>query len=114
MKAGRRVALAAAVLAAGWVVRDYRGWLALGTGGLPHTPRGWLTMAVLRARAWRVDPLDTTAFVGTGHLTGPLPNRPGRRPTVAGYPIPHRQLDQFPDQRFTPALSVASFVAAPP
>jgi len=33
---------------------------------------------------------------------------------VAHYPIPHRQLDQFPDQDFTPTLTVASFVATRP
>jgi len=114
MKAGRRVALAAAVLAAGWVVRDYRGWLALGPGGLPNTPRGWLTMAVLRARTWRVDPFDTTGLTGAGHLTGPLPVRAGPRPTVAHYPIPHRQLDQFPAPEFASTLTIASFVAPRP
>ena len=109
-----RVVFAAAVLAAAWVVRDYRGWVALGPGGLPHTPRGWLTMAVLRAQAWRFDPFDTTGLTGTGHLTGPLPARPGLRPKVAHYPIPHRQLDQFPDPEFTSTLTIASFVATRP
>jgi len=109
-----RVVLAAAVLATVWVVRDYRGWVALGPGGLPHTPRGWLTMAVLRARGWRFDPFDTTGLAGTGYLTGPLPERSGPRPRVAHYPIPHRQLDQFPDPEFTPTLTIASFVATRP
>ena len=106
--------LAGTVLATAWVVRDYRGWVALGPGGLPHTPRGWLTMAVLRARAWRFDPFDTKGLTGTGHLADPLPVRPGPRPRVAHYPIPHRQLDQFPDPQFTPALTIASFAASRP
>lgn len=105
---------AAAVLAIAWVVRDYRGWVALGPGGLPHTPRGWLTMAVLRARAWRFDPFDTTGLAGAGHLADPLPVRPGPRPRVAHYPIPHRQLDQFPDPEFAPTLTIASYVASRP
>lgn len=104
------VALAGAVLAAAWVVRDYRGWLALGPGGLPHTPRGWLVMAVLRARTWRVDPFGTTGLTGTGHLGDPLPVRAGPRPMVAHYPIPHRQLDQFPEPGFVSALTIAAFV----
>lgn len=111
----RQVALtAAALLASGWALRDYRAWRALGPGGLPPTPMGWLTMDLLRIRAWRVDPFDTTGWAGTGHLTGPLPVRQGPRPAVARYPIPHRQLDQLPDHRFTPSLTVASFVAARP
>ena len=109
-----RVALAGGVCAAAWVVRDYRGWLALGPGGLPHTPRGWLTMAVLRARTWRVDPFDSSGLTGPGHLGDPLPERAGPRPAVAPYPIPHRQLDQFPEPGFVSALTVASFVATRP
>jgi Family of unknown function (DUF5519) len=106
--------LAGAVLAAAWVVRDYRGWLALGPGGLPPTPRGWLTMAVLRALTWRVDPFATRGVTGIRHLTDPLPVRAGPRPAVAHYPIPHRQLDQFPDRGFTTTLTVASFVGSRP
>ena len=109
-----RVVLAAVALAAAWVVRDYRGWVALGPGGLPNTARGWLTMAVVRARVWRVDPFDTSGLTGSGHLTGPLPLRPGPRPKVAPYPIPHRQLDQFPGPEFTSTLTIASFVATRP
>src|SRR3981189_3055842 len=77
------VALAGAGLAAAWGVRDYRGWLALGPGGLPHTPRGWLVMAMLRARTWRVDPFGTAGLTGTGHPRGPPP-RPGRARPVVG------------------------------
>jgi hypothetical protein len=68
-------------------------------------------MAVLRVRTLRFDPFDTAALTGSGHLTDPLPVRPGLRPRVAHYPIPHRQLDQFPDPEFTPTLTIASFVA---
>lgn len=28
--------------AAAWAWRDYHAWLALGEGGLPANPRGWL------------------------------------------------------------------------
>jgi hypothetical protein len=85
--------LAAVLLAVAWVVRDYRGWLALGPGGLPHTARGWLTMAALRVRTWRVDPFDTAELAVTVHLADALPKRVGPRPAVARYPIPHRQLE---------------------
>jgi len=111
---GRVVLAGAAALSAGWAVLDYLRWRALGPGGLSPTPRGWLIMSVLRIRAWRVDPFDTTGWNGSGQLAGPLPERPGSRPTVARYPIPHRQLDQYPDPHFTSGLTIASFVAARP
>jgi len=110
----RVMAAALATLTAGWTVLDYARWRALGPGGLPSTPRGWLIMSALRIRAWRVDPFDTTGWSGSGHLAGPLPVRPGSRPTVARYPVPHRQLDQFPDPQFVSGLTIASFVAARP
>jgi len=110
----RVMAAALATLTAGWTVLDYARWRALGPGGLPSTPRGWLIMSALRIRAWRVDPFDTTGWSGRGHLAGPLPVRPGSRPTVARYPVPHRQLDQFPDPQFVSGLTIASFVAARP
>jgi Family of unknown function (DUF5519) len=110
----RAMAAAAAALTAGWTVLDYARWRALGPGGLPSTPLGWLIMSALRIRAWRVDPFDTTGLSGSGHLTGPLAVRPGLQPTVARYPVPHRQLDQYPDPHFTSGLTIASFVAARP
>jgi Family of unknown function (DUF5519) len=115
MTAGRRVVVAAvAVMATSWAVKDYLCWRALGAGGLPHTLRGWLTVVVLRIEAWHVDRFDTTGWAGTGHLSGSLAVRPGPRPTVAPYPIPHRQIDQHPDPQFTPNLTIASFVASRP
>jgi hypothetical protein len=58
--------------------------------------------------------MDTTGWAGTGHLTGPLAVRAGSRPTIAPYPIPHRQIDQYPDPQFTPDLTIAAFVASRP
>jgi Family of unknown function (DUF5519) len=71
-------------------------------------------MTVLRIRVMRVDPLDTTGWAGTSYLSGPLATRPGSRPVVAPYPIPHRQIDQHPGRQFTPSLTIASFVASRP
>lgn len=114
----KRAWLAAAVVvpAAGvWVWRDYRAWRALGPGGLPHTPAGWLTMTRLRFQGR--DP-----FVVRGGDSPPvhpalldLPRRSGARPSVAPYPIPHRVLQEPPPPEvvdaarrvfdtFTPAL----------
>lgn len=99
----RRVAalagLAAVALAGAWARRDYQRWLALGEGGLPSNPMGWLMTSYLRLR--KADPTSTaiyTAELGRpgaeAHL-GPLPRRRGPRPTIAPWPVPHRQLDQF-------------------
>ena len=78
-----------------WAHNDFARWKALGPGGLPHTPAGWLAMSLLRLlkrdgrRAARL--ASTVAREPRGHL-GPLPPRHGERPLVAPYPIPHRQL----------------------
>lgn len=78
-----------------WVARDFARWKALGPGGLPHSPAGWLAMSFLR---WlKRDGRDPRRLASAAksepvsHL-GPLPLRPGQRPMVAPYPIPHRQL----------------------
>jgi hypothetical protein len=107
----RTAALAAigvAALASTWARHDYRAWLALGEGGLPANPKGWLITSYLRLR--KADPMTTTVYdpqIGTpgaaAHL-GPLPSRRGPRPTIAPWPIPHRQLDQFPGPEIRVAL----------
>jgi hypothetical protein len=101
-------AVIAAALAATWAHRDYRAWLALGEGGLPANPKGWLITSYLRLR--KADPITTKVYAAqiramraTGHL-GPLPSRLGARPTIAPWPIPHRQLDQFPGPEIRAAL----------
>lgn len=105
----------AGVSAAVWAWRDYRQWRALGPGGLPHTPAGWLTMARLRLQG--TDPF--LVRVGSSLPVHPalleLPRRSGDRPEVAGFPIPHRVLQEPPPpdvhdavrevfDRFTPPL----------
>src|SRR5580693_4644031 len=111
-RATRRTAALAAVavtaLAGTWARRDYRAWLALGEGGLPANPKGWLTTSYLRLR--KADPITTKVYdaqIGAPgdvpHL-GPLPSRPGPRPMIAPWPIPHRQLDQFPEPEMRAAL----------
>lgn len=74
------------------LVADYRAWRALGPGGLPANPTGWVVTTVL-ARLGR----DTCSVAGDPAPTvdWSLPDR-GPRPAMAPYPIPHRQLDQIP------------------
>ncbi|MCZ4517387.1 DUF5519 family protein [Rhodococcus ruber] len=72
------------------VKNDYTAWMELGPGGLPANIGGWLITTALRPFARR-DPLRVDGTSGTG-LHWPLEHRPGPRPSIAPYPIPHRQL----------------------
>lgn len=83
-----------------WIVHDFRAWKALGEGGLPHTPRGWLRMTRLRLVKSRATlttgSLDPRRGSADDHVyLGPVIRRAGPRPRIAPHPIPHRQLSQF-------------------
>lgn len=91
-----------------WAYRDYRKWLALGPGGLPYNFNGWMTTTWMRLQ--QCDPLDT---FGLADLPGvpedvaclhDLPSRRGHRPSVGVHPVPHRQLDQLPDDAMKPRI----------
>lgn len=91
-------ATAAAVIGGTWVVRDYRNWRRLGVGGLPANPVGWLATTALRLRGrdpFRVRAVGTTPVSAV--LTD-LPARRGARPRVSPHPIPHRVLDEPPEE----------------
>ncbi|KAL4809472.1 hypothetical protein BDV18DRAFT_132139 [Aspergillus unguis] len=81
-----------------YIRKDYNAFLALGPGGTPSTPSGYLRICILRLVTLR-DPLLPPSIPATLHpKTGilnraTLPSRPGHRPTVAGI-APHRQLTQ--------------------
>ncbi|EHA17993.1 hypothetical protein ASPNIDRAFT_126803, partial [Aspergillus niger ATCC 1015] len=78
--------------------KDYQAFLALGPGGTPSTPTGYLRICLLRLFTIR-DPfeppsLPLTLLPKTGLLnTSSLPQRHGPRPTVAGI-APQRQMTQ--------------------
>ncbi|MFY2790190.1 hypothetical protein [Rhodococcus sp. MALMAid1271] len=72
------------------VKNDYAAWMALGPGGLPANIGGWLIATALRPFA-RADPLTVGGADHPG-LHWHLEHRRGPRPTIAPYPIPHRQL----------------------
>lgn len=79
-----------------WATRDYARWVALGPGGLPHSPIGWLVMTGLRLfkrdgrNPHRLDAAQ--AAEGDQGYLGTVVRRQGMRPCVAPHPIPHRQL----------------------
>jgi hypothetical protein len=81
-----------------WAWHDYHSWLALGQGGLPATIKGWLTTTRLRLK--KLDAISTHVYLAQpsasnkNHLQDLLV-RNGPRPSIAPWPIPHRQLNQF-------------------
>ncbi|PYH95972.1 hypothetical protein BO71DRAFT_397588 [Aspergillus ellipticus CBS 707.79] len=78
--------------------KDYHAFLALGPGGTPSTPLGYVRICLLRLFIIR-DPFNPPSIPPTLHprsgLLSPtsLPMRSGPRPTVAGI-APQRQMSQ--------------------
>ena len=89
---GALIGGAGAVLS--WAVRDYRRWRALGPGGVPSTPAGWIVVTGMRLRAR--DPYASRRPPSSppSPALGELPSRPGPRPQVAPHPVPHRVVTQ--------------------
>ncbi|GJC95959.1 hypothetical protein CH63R_02095 [Colletotrichum higginsianum IMI 349063] len=87
--------LSASVFA--WAVRDYRAYIALGPGGVPHNFAGWLLVTL----AIRPFALSKTAATWTGDFPAEgahedvkqVPQRRGDRAELGGI-VPHRQLSQ--------------------
>ncbi|KAE8391755.1 hypothetical protein BDV23DRAFT_63312 [Aspergillus alliaceus] len=100
--------------------QDYHAYLALGPGGVPSTPAGYLHICILRPFAVRnpfVPPsLPCTLLPQEGYLQGhSLPERSGPRPTVVGI-VPHRQITQRASAEMYAALTedIHSLVNAHP
>lgn len=84
------------------VVRSYRGFLALGPGGIPYNFFGWCLQALAQPFA-RHDTRDPRPLANsrifpryaphgrTSFLTAEVPVREGDRPTVPTYVAPQRQ-----------------------
>lgn len=84
---------------------DYKSWLAVGRGGLPHNPIGYLIATILQPL--KASPFDTS-FVSKPAIlkkSGPageksylkeedVPFRKGKRPEVCAWILPQRQLEQ--------------------
>ena len=97
-------------------LHDYRGWLNLGAGGLPYNFFGWLLQWVLKLalakrdtsglecydRPLKIDLSESEKCRNYTSYLSSLPQRPGPRPKVAHWVIPHRELQMTP---LSPALS---------
>ncbi|KZL72657.1 hypothetical protein CT0861_07431 [Colletotrichum tofieldiae] len=85
-----------------WAIRDYRAYIALGPGGVPHNFGGWLFVtlgirpfALSKASAtWTGDYPDE----GAHDEIKDLPQRKGTRAELGGI-VPHRQLSQHAPER---------------
>ncbi|KAL5333444.1 hypothetical protein BJX70DRAFT_403553 [Aspergillus crustosus] len=92
------------------VRKDYHAFLALGPGGTPSTPAGYLRICILRLVTIG-DPfaplsIPATLTQKTGYLNRTtFPLRPGSRPTVAGI-APQRQLTQKASPAMYDALAI--------
>jgi Family of unknown function (DUF5519) len=89
--------------------RDYHAFLALGPGGTPSTPMGYLRVCVLRLFALR-NPLEPPSIPPFLHpqsgVLKDLPRRSGRRPRVVGI-APQRQMTQIGGSEMYKALSAS-------
>jgi hypothetical protein len=101
------VALALSLPTASYALKSYRGYLALGPGGMPYNPLGWAIQGLLQLIAsWDTrspapfrkprnqkpyEPHGTTPFLAASPT---LPQRAGERPDVPGYVAPQRQVTQ--------------------
>lgn len=103
------VFILSAIYVARRVRNDYYAFLALGPGGTPSTPRGYLRICVLRLFRLR-DPLEPPSIPPFLHpqqgILKDLPKRQGRRPRVTGI-APQRQMTQRGGQVMYEALSAS-------
>ncbi len=81
--------------------QDFKNWVALGIGGIPHTLEGYRNMKELSKQM--KNPLDYSVLTKDMGMAGDvnglknLPLRKGVRPVIAPYPVPHRQTNQHND-----------------
>lgn len=92
-----------------FIRKDYHAFLALGPGGTPSTPAGYLRICILRLvtirNPFQAPSVPPTLHPKIGLLTRTtLPARPGSRPTVVGI-APQRQITQKPGAAMYDALA---------
>ncbi|WP_326836939.1 hypothetical protein VSH64_18905 [Amycolatopsis rhabdoformis] len=97
-RAGVGAAVGAMAAGIGWAVRDYRRWKALGPGGVPSNPVGWVAVTGMRMRTRDPYTVDAPRGGEVERALRALPRREGPRPDVAPHPVPHRVLNQHADQ----------------
>ena len=105
-------------------LHDYRGWLDLGAGGLPYNFFGWLLQWLIKLavakrdtvglecydKPFKIDVSESEKRRNEINYLSSLSQRPGGRPRVAHWVIPHRQLRKAPT---SPAISQVHTLALP-
>jgi hypothetical protein len=81
--------------------QDFKNWVALGIGGIPHSLEGYRNMKELSKQM--KNPFDYSGLIQDMGKTGDvnslknLPLRKGVKPVIAPYAVPHRQTNQHND-----------------
>lgn len=82
------------------IYRDYRAFLSLGPGGVPHNVIGWLGVSLLLCPFGRemfsTEVYDRNPDKRSFLSEDDVPRRKGRRPVVRRHVVPQRQVDQIP------------------
>ncbi|KAJ6789146.1 hypothetical protein PWT90_01538 [Aphanocladium album] len=98
------------------IIRSYRGYLALGPGGLPYNFLGWSIQAIAQPFA-RHDVRESRPFAdprvyddlgphGRTSFLNEIPARRGDRPEVPTYVAPQRQMSDHSDVNVTEAMKL--------
>jgi hypothetical protein len=92
----------------GWIVVDYRAWLAFGTGGTPANFQGYLRITQFRIkRLLAFDDLKNASSLsstGRSYLQGTLPKREGQPPKIISRTLPQRQFPEPLDSEISQRL----------
>ena len=97
----------AAVLLFSLAYFDYKNWYALGAGGIPHNPFGWLVQTLLRVYTFRHNQalacydalMKSSNLEKASFLNNELPVRNGDKPKIGIWVAPHRQLEQVASEK---------------
>ena len=87
-------------------LRDYRTHLTLGRGGYTYPICSWIVSLILKPFAKNTITVDVyekdadkSSWLKAGNEPGEIPARGRPRPKTGAHCIPHRQIEQYPDEK---------------
>ncbi|KAL1987305.1 hypothetical protein VTN96DRAFT_4333 [Rasamsonia emersonii] len=93
------------------IYRDYRDFISLGPGGVPHNVIGWLGVSLvlcpLGREMFSTEVYDRNPDKRSFLSEADVPRREGRRPVVGRHVVPQRQMDQIPGAEIKEKLTAA-------